>query len=85
MPGRAVRATKPSGHEAEARGAGHSAWPNTRYVINALANSMRRGVAGSTPIKDCASQQAPGSLGIFAAIRRASSLPLLRHERETVR
>src|SRR6516162_4500990 len=27
-------------------------------VINALANSMRSGVAGSTPVKDCASQQA---------------------------
>ena len=55
--GRAVRTSKPSGHGAIARGAGHSAWPNARYVINALANSMRSGVAGPTPVKDCASQQ----------------------------
>src|SRR5262249_35020449 len=38
-------------------GAGHSAWPNTSHVINAWANSMRNGVAGSTRLKDCASQQ----------------------------
>ena len=49
---------------------GHSAWPNTRYVINALANSMRSGRHRTDPVKDCASQQLP----IFAAIRRASSL-----------
>ena len=51
---------------------GHSAWPNTRYVINALANSMRSGRHRTDPVKDCASQQLP----IFAAIRRASYSPL---------
>src|SRR5262249_5077643 len=40
-----------------ARGAGRSEWPNARYVINALANSMRSGVAGPTPVNDCSSQQ----------------------------
>src|SRR6516225_8079566 len=30
---------------------GHSAWPNTRHVINALANSMRSGVAGPTRLR----------------------------------
>jgi hypothetical protein len=60
-PGRAVRLLSRVDHGAVARGAGHSAWPNTRYVINALANSMRSAVAGSTPVKDCASQQVLGS------------------------
>src|SRR6516225_1725845 len=55
--GRAVRTSQPSGRAGLSRGAGHPAWPNTRYVINAFANSMRSAVAGSTPVKDCASQQ----------------------------
>jgi len=49
---------------------GHSAWPNTRYVINELANSMCSGVAGPTRFV----APAPGSLAMFAAIRRASFL-----------
>jgi hypothetical protein len=40
-------------HRGVTRGVGHSAWPNTSHVINALAkfNAQRRRV------KDCASQQ----------------------------
>src|SRR6516165_53760 len=55
--GRAVRASKPSGHGAVARGAGHSAWPNAHYVINTVGkfNAQRR--HRIDPIKDCASQQ----------------------------
>ena len=48
---------------------GHSAWPNTRYVINALANSMRR--RRTDPVKDCASQQLR-RLGNIHAIRRVA-------------
>ena len=52
--GKQVRLAEPLGLQSRvaaglSRGAGHSAWPNTRYVNNALANSMRSGVAGSTP------------------------------------
>src|SRR5215469_428787 len=38
-------------------GAGHSAWPNTHYVINAVGkfNAQRR--HRIDPVKDCASQQ----------------------------
>jgi hypothetical protein len=38
-------------------GTSHSAWPNTSYVINALANSMRGGGAGSTRLRIVLSQQ----------------------------
>ena len=52
--------------------------PNARYVINALANSMRNGVAGSTPVKDCASQQA-------SATWRYSPRSAAPHRREELR
>src|SRR5215469_12805271 len=47
-------------------GAGHSAWPNAHYVINAVGkfNAQRR--HRIDPVKDCASQQ----LRQFSNIRR---------------
>src|SRR5262249_30016085 len=47
-------------------GAGHSAWPNTRYVINALANSTRSGVAGPTRLR-IVRRSSSGSLAILLA------------------
>ena len=47
-------------------GAGHSAWPNAHYVINAVGkfNAQRR--HRIDPVKDCGSQQ----LRQFSNIRR---------------
>ena len=52
---------------------GHAAWPNTSYVINALAYSMRGVVAGSTRLR-IVRRSSSGSFPTFAAIRRVSSL-----------
>ena len=72
--GRAVRASKwPRG--IRGTGTGHSAWPNTSSVINALANSMRGGVAGSTRLRIVLSQQ----LSRLSDVRRDPSFLIAPH------
>ena len=53
------------------RGVGHSARPNAGCVSNAVANSMRSGVAGSTPVKNCVRRSSSGNFAMLAAILRA--------------
>ena len=78
--GRAVRLL--SGPRFGARGAGHSGWPNTRYVINAVGkfNAQRR--HRIDPVKDLCDRNSSGNLAIFTAIRRALVVVCEQFDRE---
>ena len=55
-------------------GAGHSAWPNAHYVINAVGKFNAAAASQDDPVKDCASQQLQRPISGKATTRLRQSL-----------